>query len=230
MGPVGRVRSPKILVLPPMQITRHWYKALAPLVLLTSAQAQSFNIDVGPNLILWPEPSSAYGAGAGQAGDWNGVKNPFAGDLLFDITGGLTTVSVQSDVSSSFSYPFTGLVGDDDAFNSDGQAISEFGPPATWSFSGLADGQYSVYTYCWDPANSGTATEVSVVGVPGSVQTVSGTWAGSPHILGVTFSLHSVSVVGGILDMQAEPGPAGGSGTVTGFQLVPVASTLSYCF
>jgi hypothetical protein len=213
-----------------MQFTRRWLRALAPLVLLGSVQAQSINIDVGPNLILWPEPSSSYGAGADQVGLWNPVKNPFGGDQLFDVAGNLSGASVQSNITSSYTYPLSRLTGDDDFLTADGQAISEFGPAAVWNFTGLADGQYNVYTYCWDNSNSGATTEVSIVGSPGTTQTVGGMWAGSPHALGVTYSLHSVTVVGGTLDLQAEPSAGTSSGTVTGFQLVPGSSTASYCF
>ena len=213
-----------------MQIHSKWLLALSPLLLASVAQGQAFNIDVGPNLILWPAPSSTYGAAAGQPGVWNEVKNPFAGDTLFDLGGGLSGVTLSSNVSSSFSYPFGTLGADDDAFTSDGQAISYFGPAAVWTFSGLTDGQYNLYTYCWDPANSGTLTDVTISGFPASTQSVGGIWNGSPHVLGVTYALHSVSVVGGTLAVEAYGNSSGDSGTVLGFQLTPASIFTSYCF
>jgi len=39
-----------------------------PLLFAAPARAQSFNLDVGDNLILSPAPSDVYGAAAGQTG------------------------------------------------------------------------------------------------------------------------------------------------------------------
>lgn len=203
---------------------------LAPLLVSTIAQAQAFNIDVGPNLILWPEPSPAYAAAAGQSGIWNAVRNPFAGDVLVGLTGATTAVSLSSNVTSSFSYPFGSLGPDDDAFTSDGQAISSFGPLAAWTFTGLSDGAYQLYTYCWDPANSGVLTQVTLAGEPNSTQNVGGIWNGSPHALGLTYALHSVTVTGGTFGVEASALVSGDSGTVLGFQLVPATNANDFCF
>jgi hypothetical protein len=203
---------------------------LGSLVLTALANGQGFNIDVGPNLILWPAPSSSYGAAAGQTGHWNEVKNPFAGDTLLDLSAGLSGVTLASNVSSSFSYPFGTFGPDDDAFTSDGQAISYFGPAAVWTFAGLADGQYDVYTYAWDPANSGALSDVTIVGLPASTQTVGGIWGGTPHVPGVTYARHSITVSGGTFAVEVYGNSSGVSATVLGFQVVPAANYTTICF
>ena len=195
----------------------------------SNANGQAFNVDVGPNLVLWPAPGASYGAAAAQPGTWNEIKNPFAGDVLLTVGGAVSTVSLASNVTSSFSYPFGSFGPDDDAFTSDGQAISTFGPAAVWTFSGLADGQYDLYTYCWDPEGTGARTDVTLGGLPASTQTVGGTWAGSPHVLGVTYALHTVDVFGGSFSVEAQ-GNGSDSGTVLGFQLVPGSSLDTFCF
>ena len=195
----------------------------------SNASGQAFNVDVGPNLILWPAPSTSYAAAAAQPGVWNAVKNPFAGDLLLTLSGAGSSVSLSSNISSSFSYPFGTFGADDDAFTSDGQAISVFGPAALWTFGGLADGQYDLYTYCWNPEGSGALSDVTVSGLPASTQTVGGTWSGSPHVLGVTYALHSVDVFGGVLNVEVS-GNGMDSGSLLGFQLVPGSSLDTFCF
>ncbi len=204
----------------------------AILFLSASAQAQSFNLDVGPNLILWPEPTSSYGAGAAQPGIWNPVPPSLTALPLVDRFGSATSVSVVTDWTSSYTYPFTGLLADDDAFTADGQALDALQTPALWTFSGLIDGSYDVYTYAWDSAGSGSLTEVSLPAVAGSEQLVGGAWVGSPHLLGITYALHQATVSGGTLVVQARSAAFGASGQVIGFQLVQTTGSspfVSYC-
>ncbi|MFT7671076.1 MAG: hypothetical protein ACI8X5_003792 [Planctomycetota bacterium] len=213
-----------------MKTSRKCLLALTPLFLVGASSGQALNIDVGPNLVLWPAPSSFYLGAAGQEGIWNELKDPLAGDTLVDLQGVPTSVTLTSNITSSFSYPFGTFGLDDDAFTSDGQSISYFGPAAVWTFSGLNDGQYELYTYCWDPSNSGTQTDVSIVGPLPVLQTVGGVWNGGTHVLGVTYAQHSVNVSGGILEVQAYGNMVGDSGTVLGFQLVTGSIFTSYCF
>ncbi|MCB9915954.1 MAG: hypothetical protein H6828_12560 [Planctomycetes bacterium] len=209
-------------------------RLLALLLLASPAVAQDFNVDVGPNLILWPAPSASYAAGAGQAGVWNPVPPSLLPTALVDLAGAPTGVSVTTTETMSYSWPFSGLTGDDDAFTADGQALDALlQTPATWTFSGLADGSYLVYTYAWDAAGSGVLTEVRIPSMPGSEQLVGGTWLGSPHVLGVTYALHAVTVSGGTLVVEARSAVSGSGGEVIGFQLVQTSSGspfTGYCF
>jgi len=192
-------------------------------VCAASARAQSFNLDVGDNLILSPAPSSAYGAAAGQPGFWNEVKHPYSLTLQ-GLDGSLTSVTAASDDPSSFNFPAFAM-NDDQNLMYDCQDISEFSPPATWTFSGLTDGAYRVYTYAWAPENTGALTEVDVPGSSDGPQIVGGTWNGSPHIHLVTYALHHVVVSGGTFTVVASG--SGDSGSVNGFQIVQDSSAFA---
>ncbi len=201
-----------------------------PAILLVAslAQAQAFNLDVGDNLVLWPVPSSAYGAAAAQPGFWNNVHNPYS-TVLSDLTGTPTGASCTSTITSSFNWPFGPLTGDDMNLMNDIQAISSIGPAATWTFSGLANGNYTVYTYAWAPDSANARTSVDVTGSSDPQQIVGGSWTGSPHVQGVTYALHHVAVTNGTLVVTCA-GASNTSGSVNGFQLVPAGSSFaSFC-
>jgi hypothetical protein len=200
---------------------------LLPVLLLgaSALRAQNFNLDVGDNLILWPVPSNAYAAAAGQPGFWNNVAHPYSVSLS-DLSGNPTAASCTSTISSSFNWPFGPLTGDDSAFMNDVQAISSIGPAAVWTFSGLANGSYTVYTYAWAPDSASGRTSVDVPGSSDPQQIVGGSWAGSPHVLGVTYALHHVLVTNGTLVVNCA-GAQGTSGSVNGFQIVPGPSSFS---
>jgi hypothetical protein len=60
-------------------------------------------------------------------------------------------------------------------------------------------------------------------------QDVGGFWNGSPHVGGVTYALHHVTVSGGTLQVSVV-GLGGHSGSVNAFQLVELGSPVSiYC-
>jgi hypothetical protein len=202
-----------------------------PVLFLASAtaRAQSFNLDVGDNLVLWPVPSSAYGAAAAQPGVWNDIHHPYSFTLT-DINGALTAVTCASTISSSFNWPFGTLTGDDSAFMNDIQAISSTSGTAVWTFSGLSNGNYTVYTYAWAPDSANGRTSVDVPGSTDAQQIVGGSWSGSPHVLGITYALHHVAVTNGTLTVNCA-GASGTSGSVNGFQLVAEGgSFVSLCF
>lgn len=209
--------------------------ALILLLVSPAAAAQDIYIDVGMNLdaLGIGAPTPAYGAAAGAAGVWNPVMPAFAPTPLVDTLGGTTGVTVSTDNGSSFNQFPAVLSGDDKALVNDLQALDSLQTPSVWTFSGLADGTYDVYTYAWDPSNGGATTEVSVPALPGSTQLVGGTWAGSPHVLGTTYALHQVAVAGGSLVLEARSAVFGTGGQVNGFQLVQTSSSspfAPYCF
>ncbi len=194
-------------------------RTLAALVLLAlPAAAQSFNIDVGDNTILFPVPPDSYAAGAGQTGRWTASIHPYNTTLL-NLDGTPSTVTTTSTSSSSYNHFPSPLTGDDRAFMVDIQNLPSIGGPWSWTFSGLADGAYQLYTYAWAPENNGVTTTVTVPGSVDGPQVVGGTWNGGAHVLGITYARHAVNVVGGTLFVQVE-GQTGSSGSVNGFQLV----------
>jgi hypothetical protein len=190
------------------------------------ARAQSFNLDVGDNLILSPVPSSSYGGVANQAGVWNNVKTPYS-TTLFNLNGVLSSVTTASTSPNAFNYP--GFAnGDDQDLMYDVQDIDQFSGTATWTISGLTPGAYTIYTYAWAPENTGAQTEVSVVGSSDPMQIVGGVWSGPPHVLGVTYALHHVNVSGAlVIDVAGH----NASGSINGFQIVQDSSAFTpFCF
>jgi hypothetical protein len=209
-------------------------RSLVPTLFLLSAlspfaSAQSFNIDVGDNLIIFPVPVDAYGAGANQTGRWNASIHPYNTNLV-NLDGSASAVTTSSTQSSSYNYFPSTLTGDDYNYMVDIQTLPSIGGPWFWTFSGLQDGSYSVYTYAWAPENTGALTRVSIAGSSDPAQNVGGSWSGSPHVLGVTYALHHVTITGGTLTIQVE-GVGGSSGSVNGFQLVfGGGPTSTFCF
>ena len=115
-------------------------KSLTTLVLFAaSASAQNINMDVGDNLILYPAPSNAYGAAAGQTGFWNAVAHPYSATLKL-LDGSVSGVTCTSTTSSSYSYFPSTLTGDDYNFMVDCQNLDSLSGTQHWHFAGLADG------------------------------------------------------------------------------------------
>jgi hypothetical protein len=88
-----------------------------------------------------------------------------------------------------------------------------------WTFSGLQDGNYLVYTYAWAPENNGITTTIAVDNSTDGPQSVGGLWSGGAHVQGITYSLHHVVVTGGTLTLHGDNAP-GSAGSINGFQLV----------
>lgn len=193
-----------------------------------SASAQSFNIDVGQNLILYPVPPDSYGAGAGQLGRWSSCPSPYSTSVV-NLDGSPSSVTTSSNQSASYSNFPSPLTGDDYDFMVDIQDLPFIGGPTwTWTFAGLQDGSYQLYTYAWAPENNGNTTLVTVPGSIDPPTSVGGIWSGSPHVLGVTYCVHRVDVTGGTFGIQVA-GQNNHNGAVNGFQLVRLGGPLSFC-
>ena len=194
-----------------------------PALLAASARAQSFNLDVGDNLILSPAPSSSYGAAAGQPGFWNVVKTPYSVTLQ-NLDASPSSVTTASTGTSSFNMPVFASNDDQDLMY-DVQDINQFSGTVTWTFSHLTDGDYHVITYAWAPENTGAHTLVDVPGSSDGPQIVGGIWNGSPHVHLVTYALHHVTVSGGTFTVNVTG--SGASGSVNGFQIVQDSSSFA---
>ncbi|MCC6407666.1 MAG: hypothetical protein IT453_10885 [Planctomycetes bacterium] len=196
--------------------------ALAPL-----SSAQSFNIDVGDNLIIFPVPANSYVAAAGQSGVWNSSKFPYSTSLV-NLDGSPSSATTSSNQSSSYNHFPSTLSGDDYNFMVDIQDVPVIGGPWSWTFAGLSNGDYVLYTYAWAPENNGNKTRVDVVGSPDGAQDVGGIWAGGAFVAGVTHAVHHVTVTNGQIDVTVEG--LNSNGSVNGFQLVSLSNTFTtYC-
>ncbi|MCP3918790.1 MAG: hypothetical protein GY711_24855 [bacterium] len=197
------------------------------------ASAQSFNVDVGQNTILSPTPSDAYGAASGQVGHWAALHPTYAPTILEDLGGSASGVTVVSDFDSTRNiFPSVIPAGDDQRLMEDVACMPNLGQVVIWTFDGLADGSYQIYTYGSDPSSPSPMTEVTVVGAVEPPQTVGGGWPGS-HQPNTTFIVHNVTVVNGQLEMRflALGQPLFESGVVNGLQFLysnPPVGT-NYC-
>ena len=127
----------------------------APLALLVAfpAAAQSLNVDVGSVLGV---PGNGYGAAAAQPGEWNQMNDGTSMSLV-GLAGQATGASVSA-LGANFAFWFdnTGTSGDDEQLMDDA-----CDGPVTYTFSGLAPGDYTVYTYAWAPDNATSLSTVS---------------------------------------------------------------------
>jgi hypothetical protein len=201
--------------------------ALSVAALSAPLTAQSFNIDVGDNLILSPVPSSAYGAAAAQPGFWNLCKTPYS-TTLNNLDGSASSVTTASTGTNSFNYPAFAS-NDDQNLMYDVQDINQFSGTVHWTFSHLTNGDYILFSYAWAPENTGAHTQVAVPGSSDPAQIVGGMWSGSPHVLGVTYALHHITISNGTIGVDVNG--SGASGSINGFQLVLESSAFTpICF
>ena len=198
----------------------------------SSASGQGFNVDYGAN-VNFPVPTSAYGAASGQAGTWNdGSSGVIQGLAALDGSPSGVTLSETGAFAGGFEFNNAGTSGDDERLLDDYLDVGAPGQISTSVFSGLANGDYQVYTYSWAADNrTGFCSQVDVVGSPDPQQVVCGTWPGM-HAQGITYALHNVSVTDGTITVNVEATPTGTFGTVNGIQIVPANanSGAAYCF
>ncbi len=213
--------------------------AFAALGLLSTARAQDFNIDLGSDL---GSPPATYGAGAAQPGTWNVINSlddfgPYPDTALMNTAGVLTGVvaSCVGGLGGGADNDVGTAVGGDQELMDDYQDVGSPSSPlpgagsTTWTFTGLANGPYEVYTYAWCP-NFGLFSNVSVAGsTSANPQVCGGLWPGV-QTLGITYTKHFVVVTTGTISITITE-PLHGVGTVNGFQLdqLPL-STTAFCF
>lgn len=186
------------------------------------AAAQAFNIDL--NFFGAPAeggggvPSPAFGAAANQPGVWNGIDASGTGQvLLSNLNGSPSSVVFAGPiggVSNAFNNP--NVTGDFALLLNDGRFVHD----DIWSFFGLANGRYRLFTYAVRPSGVVTNTMVTVAGALSPVQIVSGPIGGNEFILGRTHSLHEIDVSNGSISVRVQEGAS--SAYVNGFQLVAV--------
>ncbi len=199
------------------------------LVLSSPAWSQTFNVDIDlpgdPIEVGGGVPQPTFGAAAGQPGVWNSWNG---GSLsLFNTSGVPTSVvmSASGPLGGGAGFNQTTNTGDFARLMNDYRQIGT-NPfqtlTATFTFTGLLDGPYTVYSY----ATTGFTTN-SLVTVPGSTspnpQSVVGPAMNNTFALGITHAVHQVNVTGGLLTVQVTT-PANSNflvGGIAGFQIVP---------
>lgn len=203
---------------------------LAVLAASPLAWSQSFNVDIGPN-VVYGTPSNNYGAGAAQPGMWNS----WAGGqpkTLTSINGTATSVTARYLVNISFSdieNEIPGSSGGDERLMDDRRASSTvFGAIEDIEISGLWNGQYEVYTYAFDSSFM-FRTYVRVLGSPDSPVVLGfGTFPGS-QVQNTTFAKHRATVTNGVITIEIDIATNWFS-VLNGFQLRWLApAPASYC-
>lgn len=189
------------------------FAGLSPL-----AAAQYFNIDIDVGSGV---PSAAFGAAAGQVGHWNAIGYSTGPTQLSNLAGSLTGVSV-SLASTGIGYsggwwsnPIN--TGDYAALLNDAADTSP-GQTLTFTFTGLASGQYTIYTYAVAP-NNGTPTQtVGVSNQIGGAQFVTGPMPGNSFAQGLTHAINVSNVTSGTMVVSIA---SASNVYVNGFQIVP---------
>jgi len=198
-----------------------------------SGFAQSFNIDIGPT--NFGTPSNAYGAASGQTGFWNAVPTSTAqgGAALTNISGNatgvvLTAAAVPGFTIADFSFDNANTTGDDQALLDDLCDSST----STWTFTGLANGQYTVYVYSWAPdARTTFFSDVTVSGgSAGTVHCGGQLWSGTFNNPGHYMSDSTLVTNGTLIVNMANP-PAVTPTSINGFQIIDsgCGQAVSYC-
>ncbi|MFY9235052.1 MAG: PEP-CTERM sorting domain-containing protein [Fimbriimonadaceae bacterium] len=90
----------------------------------------------------------------------------------------------------------------------------------SWRFTGLAAGKYELTSYAVHPSWIVTNTSVSVVGADIETQIVTGPMPGNAFELGITHSVHSISVTNGEIRIEINRGQD--VAYLNGFQLTYV--------
>ena len=173
-------------------------------------------------------PSNTYAAASSQAGTWNGVTVLNVGPHpLLDIDGNpsVASLTLSSIIGGRVDNNPT-TFGDDEALLDDGYNI----PDGLTTFviltvSGLAAGQYQVYTYAWDPSvpsNRSTTVDVNGTGVV-VVAPPDDVFDG--YTIGETHAVHSATIGAGndLVITATNTDDFYDQSTVNGFQIVPGA-------
>jgi hypothetical protein len=205
------------------------------------APAQSFNVDIdqqGPSPQLGQGvPSSAFGAAAGQPGVWNSyLSTSTAASPLVNLAGAGTGATVQITATSTspttlgFNNPANS--GDFALLLNDGAQIGTTvqGGSRTYTFSGLAPGAYSIFTYTARPQGTNGHLLIDIPGSNEGQLTATGTPTGNTFTPGVTHVTHTLSLSGSSFNINLTDVPGDPAGYVDGFQitLIPEPGTVAF--
>jgi hypothetical protein len=150
--------------------------ALACALFVFPARSQSFNVDFEPAVATYGQPTTTYGAAALSPGYWNPVSQG-SGTSLVATSGAPTGVSLANNAVSDayWSQNWPGTTGNDQALLDDFEHPDDY--LITWTFSGLATGNYEVYTIV--RSNNVGRLRVWVDGSPDPVEYLYGEWNGT---------------------------------------------------
>jgi hypothetical protein len=198
------------------------FAALTALITTCAGAIAQYNLDwnlPGDPALGGGVPSSSYSAAApGHAGFWNDI--PAQGSpsiMLRDLAGNLTGVVLlgpAGGIGNGFNNPL--LSGDYRLLMADGRSLGD----DTWTFTGLPNGLFHLYTYAVRPSGVVTNTTVTVPGATIEAQVVTGPIPPNTFQLGITHALHEKLVTDGTLSVRVTEGVS--SAYLNGMQLIAV--------
>ncbi|MGE3180882.1 MAG: hypothetical protein AB7N71_04570 [Phycisphaerae bacterium] len=205
---------------------------------LNPAAAQSFNIDIdttGTNGNLGNGvPSAAFGAAANQPGFWTSFLTTSDAIPLRDLgtnapTGATVQVTASSTTVSVLSFNNANNSGDFALLFNDGSQIGTTtqGGTRTYSFNGLMNGMYEVYTYTGRPQPVEGQLQVDVIGSNEGALLASGLMTGNTFTEGVSHLIHTVDVMNGSINIRMTDIAGAPAGYVGGFQLTLIPEPAS---
>ena len=182
------------------------------------ARSQSFNVDFEPTGSPFGQPPATYGAAAQSPGYWNGVGNDVTGGLvaLDGSPTGVALATTAQPANAFFTWDYANTSGADEALLDDFHRSDDY--QISWIFSGLAAGDYDVYTILVQHGN-GLWVEVSVPGSSDGTQHVGGVWNGA-YAPGLNYAKHHVSVAGGTISIDLQVIGLPDYAYISGLQLV----------
>jgi hypothetical protein len=188
-----------------------------------TASATALNIDFGS---FFGTPSSAYGASANQAGNWNEITTTGSSNL-FDLSGNAlpgTTLSLSlSSPDGPGFYGTNGYLGPNFGLTANDQALvgDWFYAYGNWTvtLSGLQNGLYNLYVYSGNNPGTAQTGAYSVNGVT-EANLIGGDNDNSPLEDGVNYAIDSVLISNGTLSIDSSGSDYPSTG-LAGLQLVP---------
>jgi len=180
---------------------------LALVAIALPSRSQSINVDFEPTNPTFGQPSTAYGAAALSPGYWNPVSASPASSLV--ATNGAPTgvsLTTNSTLDGYWQTNWSGTTGNDQAL------LDDYNHPddnVTWTFSGLASGNYQIYAIIVGD-NIGRL-RVTVDGSPDPEEYVHGAWNGT-YLEGgagmvnwyTNYTRHTKTVTDGLIRINIE--------------------------
>lgn len=169
-------------------------------------------------------PSSSFAGAAGVPGYWNQVQAGNGGPWqLRDADGELGTVSMSwTGSGASFGFNNPALTGDFRLLMADADQVGAGG--LRYEISGLAPGEYRVFTYACKPQGQALTSFITVPGSTQGTVAVTGPMPPNFFVEGVTHSVHDIFVTGDTVQIRAAEIQ---NSYVNGFQIVAVPEPIA---
>jgi len=191
---------------------------LLPAALAAPLAAQSFNVDFQPANSPLGVPPATYGAAAASPGVWNPVSSASVPGLVAaNGTQKSVSLATTAQLPTHFdTFDFASTSGVDEVL------LDDFHRPDddhfSWIFSGLAPGNYEVYTISVQNPSL-YWIEITVPGSPDGTRRLYGGWGGA-WFEGRNYTRHHVTVTNGTISIDVHAFGIFDLACLSGLQLV----------